>query len=1173
MAGAFVWAVVCASATIALSQTAAPATQDTVLLTLSGKVDISPGGSTVWSPGRANQTLIVGDRIRTGKSSRATLRLSNLSLLRVYELTTLEIQDPPKAGGPALLNVQAGAAYFFNRDRPLDTQFRTPSASGAIRGTEFNLAVADDGTMKLALLDGQVDLNNGQGSVQLKTGEQAVVEKGKAPQKSPLLDAVNVIQWTLYYPAILDVDELELDGGAKEALAASLEAYRAGDLLAALAQYPEGRAPGSDSERVYRAALLLAVGQVDAAQELLSQAAQGSRPAMLAEALKEMIATVKGQPWSRSAGRTLGTEWMAGSYAAQGRHELTEALKMAKSAVSMSPNSGFAQERLAELEFSFGHAAQALAALKTSLELSPRNAQALALKGFALSAQNKMTEAAECFERAISADGALANGWLGRGLVRIHSGDVKAGRQDLETAAALEPNRAFLRSYLGKAWSMDEPFRYSWSTQLAQKELGLAMHLDPNDPTAWLYSALLNDQRNDITQAIRDLEHSEDLNGNRTLYRSKFLLDQDQAVRSANLALIYEDAGFSDVATREATRSVEDNYANYSAHLFLADSYDALIDPKKNNVRYETPWENELLLANLLSPINAGALSGNISQQEYSSLFEANRIGAISQTEFLSRGAWLENGSQFGLLGDFAYSLEGYYYSDPGFRPNNSFENSDYLIKVKQQLTPKDTVFMQLEETRLTSGDVNQYYYNNPAQLGSPVQTQLTQESKEDPNVLIGYHRQWGPGNDSLILYRHVEEFYSLADPVFPTTFDQQLVSGANFPNPTPVNIAYQDQTELNSVEGQHIFQTEAQRVILGVRYQTEGDQVANNLVGTFPLPAQPGLDTDFWRTTAYGYYQLKLFDTLRLTGGATYDAMRFPENIANPPISSQEEERNRLSPKAGIDWTPDNNTRVRAAYTESMAGIFNASSTLIEPSEIAGFNQAYRSLLPESTVPGATFETLGIGVDHKFSTGTYLSFEADMLHSRANQMLGVLTNLPPLPTPNAISSEQQYLDFRERDVSAHLDQLICDHLSIGVGYQLTAAHVSYENQLLNVPATEANARYKNSQNAKLNQVSLFANYFLPCGFFTSIQLESWIQNDLNFYQEVSGVRSYTGGEPGANFWQLNLFAGYRFPRRHMEIQVGLLNATAQDYQLDPLTYYIDPAHTRTFEASFKFNF
>jgi hypothetical protein len=269
MARSFVVAVVCGTAIAALSQPAAPAApaaQVTTLLTLSGKVEVSPPGKAEWSPAQTNQTLQVGERIRTGKSSRATLRLSNLSILRVYELTTLEIQAPQKPGASALLDVQSGAAYFFNRDRPLDTQFRTPSASGAIRGTEFNLTVADDGTMKLALLDGQVDLNNGQGSVQLKSGEQAVAEKGGAPRKSPLLDAVNVIQWTLYYPAILDLDELNLEPGVKEALAGSLEAYRAGDLLQALSQYPESRAPASDSERVYRAALLLADGQVGAAR-------------------------------------------------------------------------------------------------------------------------------------------------------------------------------------------------------------------------------------------------------------------------------------------------------------------------------------------------------------------------------------------------------------------------------------------------------------------------------------------------------------------------------------------------------------------------------------------------------------------------------------------------------------------------------------------------------------------------------------------------------------------------------------------------------------------------------------------------------------------------------------------------------------------------------------------
>lgn len=1153
----------CAMTVSVLSQNGANGPQETLLVALSGKVDVSISGTTAWSPGRTNEPLQVGDRIRTGRSSRATLRLSNRSVLRVFELTTLEIQAPPATGANAMLDVQSGAAYFFNRDRPLDTQFRTPSASGAIRGTEFNVAVDDAGATKVAMLDGEVDLTNDKGSVQLTHGEQAAVEKGKAPQKSPLLNAINVIQWTLYYPAILDLDELELDENAKGALSASLGAYRAGDLLTGLADYPEGRSPASDPERVFQAQLLLATGQVDEAERLLHQTARGSRAGALAIALEEMIATVKGQPPKRAAPRTLGTEWMAGSYAAQALHNLPEALKMAQSAAAVSPRSGFAQERVAEMEFSFGHTAPALAALEKSLELSPRNAQALALKGFALSAQNKLKAAAEYFDRAISVDSSLANGWLGRGLVRIKHNHVNEGRRDLEMAAALEPNRAFLRSYLGKAWSMDRYFQYTWNTHLADKEFGLAERLDPNDPTAWLYSALLDDQRNRISQAIDELEHSEDLNGNRLLYRSKLLLDQDQAVRSANLALIYEDAGFGDVATREATRSVEENYANYSAHLFLADSYDALIDPQKSNVRYETPWEDELLLANLLSPINAGVLSGNISQQEYSSMFEANRFGTISQTEYLGRGAWLEDGSQFGRFGDFAYSMEGYYYSDPGYRPNNSFENTDYSIEVKQRLSAQDTIFLEAEESDITSGDVNQYYFNNPAQFGSPVQTQFTQENQEEPNLILGYHRQWSPGNDSLVLYRTVQEVYTFSDPNFPIPYEQQT-GGGIFPTAFIVPTSYRDQTQLNSVEGQHILQTDMHRLIFGVRYQREGDQVADSLTTTLPpLPAQPSLDTTFWRATGYAYYQLKLFDTLRLTAGATYDAMRFPENIANPPVSAQEEERNRLSPKAGIDWTPDNYTRVRAAYTESVAGVFNASSTLIEPSEIAGFNQVYRSIIPEATVPGAVFDTLGVAADHKFPTRTYVSVEGDILHSRADQLLGVLTNSPGIPVPDAISSEEQNLNVRERDFYANVDQLLGKYFSVGAGYHLTAADISYQNRLLGVPAAEAGAQYKLKNEATLNQVTLFANYYLPCGFFSSIQLDWWKQADVDFYPE----------EPGANFWQLNLFAGYRFPRRHVEIMLGLLNVTAQDFELDPLTYYVEPAHTRTFEASLKFSF
>ena len=245
----------------ALSQTTPTGPREAVLLTVSGAIEVAPAGTSDWSAGRAGQTLHVGDQIRTGKGSRATVRLSNLSVVRVYELTTMSIRPPTKAQQSAAIEVKSGATYFFNRDKPNETQFQTPSSSGAIRGTEFSLAVDANGRTELALLDGQVELSNAHGSVQVGTGERAVVEKDQAPQKFPLINAVNIIQWTLYYPAILDPDELELSADARQALAASLAAYRSGDLVEALAQYPKGREAASESERVFRAALLSGGGR------------------------------------------------------------------------------------------------------------------------------------------------------------------------------------------------------------------------------------------------------------------------------------------------------------------------------------------------------------------------------------------------------------------------------------------------------------------------------------------------------------------------------------------------------------------------------------------------------------------------------------------------------------------------------------------------------------------------------------------------------------------------------------------------------------------------------------------------------------------------------------------------------------------------------------------------
>src|SRR2546423_1840093 len=63
-----------------------------VLVEKEGKVEFARKGSTAWSAAQLNQGLQPGDRLRTGSRSRAALRWSELSVVRVSELTSMEIQ-------------------------------------------------------------------------------------------------------------------------------------------------------------------------------------------------------------------------------------------------------------------------------------------------------------------------------------------------------------------------------------------------------------------------------------------------------------------------------------------------------------------------------------------------------------------------------------------------------------------------------------------------------------------------------------------------------------------------------------------------------------------------------------------------------------------------------------------------------------------------------------------------------------------------------------------------------------------------------------------------------------------------------------------------------------------------------------------------------------------------
>ena len=60
---------------------------------------------------------------------------------------------------------------------------------------------------------------------------------------------------------------------------------------------------------------------------------------------------------------------------------------------------------------------------------------------------------------------------------------------------------------------------------------------------------------------------------------------------------------------------------------------------------------------------------------------------------------------------------------------------------------------------------------------------------------------------------------------------------------------------------------------------------------------------------------------------------------------------------------------------------------------------------------------------------------------------------------------------------------------------------------------------------------------------------------------------------PGDDFWQFNLYAGYRFPRLRGAVTVGVLNLGGEDYHLNPLTPYNELPHERVFVARLRLNF
>lgn len=1099
----------------------------------------------------AGEALLAGDRLRTGPASRAAVQLTDRSLVRLDQLTTLQILPPRGPSALRRFRLELGRLFFFHRERPAEVEFETPLVAGAIRGTEFVLAVPAADAASLDLLDGAVELDDGTARLLVTGRETVLLRAGQFPVRRPLPVAATV-QWALHYPMVVDAEELGFLAEEAAAWSASLAAYRAGDALEALTLSPPASAGESPAARTLRAALLLAVGQAEAAAGLV----EGLDTAP-ARALRELLAVAAGEPAAAGFAPATAGEWLAHSYRLQAAADLRGAREAAREAARLAPAFGAAALRLGELEFALERPDAARDAIARGRTLAPGHPLGPALAGWNALADQRPDAALAHFDEALRRDASPGDAWLGRGLALEALRRPDEALAAFQAAAAAEPLRSTARSHLARAWAAGR------DAERARKELVRATALDPHDPTPWLISGLLRRERREANDAVRDLERSLDLNDRRGVFRPRLGLDRDRALRSATLAPAYDDAGLSEAAAALASRAVTEDYANFAAHLFLAQSLALQGDPLRYDLGLETPRQNELLLANLLAPAGAGNLSALFAQQDSLRLFRPPELGFSSLTTYRDSGHWAQAASAYGSLVNFDYAVDGQFIELNRDRQNSDFERLEFSVAARQRVTPDDHLYFQVAWGRTEAGDVARYWDPADANPGLRVENELA------PLLVAGWQHRWSPANVTLALATYAEDDLGLADPQRGPPFLRQrdgVITDVDVGR-AAYGLELGSRFRLGGAEVQHVWQSEEFGLIAGARWQRGELEHDVTLAGPLPPPLADGVVTgDLERAGGYALGQWRPRDWLRLDAGLGYERFDYPRNPDLPPFDGAEDTRDAFTPRAGLTLAPRAGPVIQAAYGRSLGGLFFDPGLRLEPARLAGFNQAFRSLVPESVAgiaPAALFDTAGVRADHVFASGTYAGVSLEWRRSDGERDTGAVSNSLPLPLPDTPAVLTEELDFEERVLGAYVQQLLGRHWSLGARYR--AARAELGTRLPGVPRDAAGLdALEQDVAATLQQVTLSARWRHHRGWFAQWQSAWWRQDN----------DGYGADRPADDaFWQHDVAAGYRWPRRAAEVQAGVLNLFDQDWRLNPLNAAPEPPRERTFFLSLRLNF
>lgn len=943
----------------------APEPQATIVAA-QGRVERAAGLEETWNTATVFDKLFVQDRVRTFDASRAAILFLDETQVKLNANAVLTVEAVRTgAGAPTTFELLRGEGWFRTKNPASGLTIRTPTAAAAIRGTEINVALGPDDTTVVTVVEGSAELSNPEGSLLIDAGEEGTARPGQAPTKRVVLDPEDAVQWALYYPARVawhDLPAAALAGTAAPGFArlqagdpdAALAAFlpvvssdgwaRVGASMAYLRQGDSERArevlagavnPEVDLERrAQRAAIALAIGDARAARAEIDDSLAIDGTAMRPLVLLSTLELTQNHPdlAGQAAAAALGAHpesvaaLVAASEAAQATFDLERAQVYLDRALALDPDDVAARVNRARLRFGTGDTSGARVDIEAATRVATNDAQALSMSGFILLADGRRPEAQRRFEAAVSADPELGEPHLGLGLIHFREGRVHDGLLELLTATLLEPKVSLYQSYLGKAYYQAARFPEGLAA------LASAKRLDPRDPTPWLYTSLFLRDQNRQVDALEELRRAIALNDNRAVYRSRLLLDRDLATKNVSLAEIYGQLGFDAWGASEAQSSLEADFTNASAHLFLADTYGRLPDRTQ-------ALGSEVLQYQLYAPVNRNSFN---NFNEYTALLEQpdRQLSPIVR--------WGSDGQADGVVQTrsgnerFAHLAAVEYSREDGVRLQGDDEYRSVFLQSKLALSARSDILFAVNSSRQSESQIGAVVRTFGLELDAPVIIRQYTDAPDrnlvnrfsTTNTRIGFKHSWRPGSaftatTNIQRYEQrtedPDETYSVCGGLELTQYGTLASARRRYP------------FRSYDIQGQQATRIGRHQVIVGAQLW-EQDKESHCIDSVYLAASHTPVidlrdDSEGHDRTVTGYVrdEIGLAPWLHVTLGLRRDHVTYVDLFDQQPYRIQ-----RWNPMAGASITLGPATVVRVAGLRNLNSDFTGAK--ISPATVSGF-------------------------------------------------------------------------------------------------------------------------------------------------------------------------------------------------------------------------------------------